>query len=175
MNDKSRSFAPARTGCDLRLATKADAPAITELLNHYVGGSTNTFIMEPQTIEQRLAWFDERSESHPAIVAEVDGAFAGWGALSLHNPRGGYRHTADVSVYVRPDLHRRGIGRALVAELIARARSGGHHTLIAQCCTESAASIALHESLGFARVGELRQVGRKFDRWLDITLLQLML
>ena len=105
----------------LRSATKADAPAIVEILNHYVGSTTSTFIMEPQALDERLAWFDERSDSHPAIAAEIDGNVVGWGALSKHNPRGGYRHTADVSVYVRPELHRRGIGRAIVTELIARA------------------------------------------------------
>ena len=161
--------------CVVRTATKADAPAITELLNHYIETSTSLFILEPQTVDERLAWLDQRSERHPALVAEIDGAFAGWGALSVHKPRAGYRHSADTSVYVRPDLHRRGVGRAILTELIARARAVGHHTLIALCCTESAPSIALHEMLGFERAGELREVGRKFDRWLNITHLQLML
>lgn len=159
----------------LRPATKADAAAIAQILNHYIAETTSTFVIEPQTLEERLAWFDERSETHPAIAAEIDGALVAWGALSPHNPRGGYRHTADTSVYVRHDVQRRGIGRAIVTELIALARGAGHHTLIAQCCTESTGSIALHESLGFKRVGEMREVGRKFDRWLDVTLLQLML
>jgi len=161
--------------CRLRLATKADAPAITEILNHYIATSTATFIMEPQTVEERIAWFEQRSNLHPAVAADLDGALVGWGALSVHNPRAGYRHTADVSVYVRPDLHRRGIGRVIVSELIARARAVGLHTLIAQCCNESAGSRALHEALGFKRIGELREVGRKFDRWLDVTILQLFL
>ena len=159
----------------LRIATKDDVPAMTELLNHYIANSTTTFVLEPQTVEERLTWFDQRSELHPAIVAEVDGGFVGWGALSVHNPRAGYRHTADVSVYVRPDLHRRGVGRAIVGELITRGRAVGHHTLIAQCCTESVESIALHEALGFKRTGELHEVGRKFDHWLDVIFLQLLL
>lgn len=159
----------------IRLATKADAPVITELLNHYIAETTNTFIISPHTLEDRLAWFDQRNERYPCVVAEVEGKFAGWSALSVHNPREGYRHSADVSVYVHPRFHRHGIGRALVEELITRARAAEHHTLVAACCTESAASIALHESLGFRRVGELREIGRKFDRWLDVVFLQLML
>lgn len=159
----------------LRTATEADTPAIVEILNHYITSTTSTFIMEPPTLEERLAWFADRSDLNPAIVAEIDGRLAGWGALSKHNPRAGYRHTADVSVYVGPELHRQGIGRALVTDLIARARAAGHHTLIAQCCTESLGSIALHESLGFRQIGEMREVGRKFDRWLDVTFLQLIL
>jgi L-amino acid N-acyltransferase YncA len=159
----------------LRLATKDDAPAITELLNHYVANTTSTFITEPQTLTDRLAWFEERSEKHPAIAVESDGKLIGWGALSPHNPRGGYRHSADVSVYLDSDFHGRGIGRALLEDLIGRARAIGHHVLVAGCCTESTASIALHESLGFTRVGTFREIGRKFDRWLDVVYLQLIL
>ncbi len=163
------------SACVVRTATKADAPAITSLLNHYIETSTSLFILEPQTLEERIAWLEERAEVHPAVVAEIDGTFVGWGALSVHNPRAGYRHSADTSVYVAPEQHRRGVGRAILHELIARARAGGHHTLIALCCTESTASIALHEAVGFTKAGELREVGRKFDRWLNIAHLQLML
>jgi len=145
------------------------------MLNHYIVHSTSTFITEAQTIEERLAWFDERDDRHPAIVAEELGSVVAWGALSKHNPRGGYRHTADVSVYVHPELHRRGIGRMILADLITRARAIGHHALLANCCTESRASIALHESLGFKRVGHLPEIGRKFDRWLDVVYLLLLL
>ena len=158
-----------------RLATKADAPAILAMLNHYITHSTTTFITEPQTIEERLAWFDERDAAHPAIVAEHLGAVIAWGALSRHNPRGGYRHTVEVSVYVHPELHRRGIGGMILTDLIARAGAIGHHALLANCCTESRASIALHESLGFTRVGYLPEIGRKFDRWLDVVYLLLLL
>jgi phosphinothricin acetyltransferase len=159
----------------LRDASAADAAAITTILNHYIAKTTTTFILEPHTVEKRLDWFKERSASHPAIAAELDGELVAWGALSPHNPRGGYRHTADTSVYVRQDMHRRGIGRSILSELITRARAVGHHTLSAQCCAESRASIALHESLGFRHVGEMREIGRKFDRWLDVVLLQLLL
>ncbi len=161
--------------CTIRTATKADAPAMNAIFNHYIATSTCVFILEPQTVEERLAWFEQCSELHPAVAEEMDGALIGWGALSVHNPRPGYRHTADVAVYVRPDMHRQGIGRAIVSELIARARAAGHHALVALCCAEAEASIALHEALGFERVGELREIGRKFDRWLDIVYLQLLL
>ncbi|HEV3408699.1 MAG TPA: GNAT family N-acetyltransferase [Chthoniobacterales bacterium] len=159
----------------IRSARQEDVPAITALLNHYITHTTNNFILEPETIESRTAWLEQRSDAHPVVAAELDSVLAGWGALSPHNPRAGYRHSADVGVYVHPDYHRRGIGRAIVTELIARARAAGHHTLIALCCTESTASIALHESLGFVRVGYYREIGRKFDRWLDTVALQLML
>ena len=159
----------------IRLADATDAPAMIETLNHYIAHSTTTFLTEPQTVEDRLSWFEQRSETYPGIAVEVAGAVIAWGALSPHNPRGGYRHTADVSVYVHPGFHRRGIGRMIVRDLIARARAIGHHALIANCCSESVASISLHESLGFKRVGALREVGRKFDRWLDVIYLELLL
>ena len=160
----------------IRTATKADAPAISALVNHYITNSTSIFIIEPEALEERLVWFEQRDEAHPAVVAEVEGGrFVGWGALSVHNPRAGYRHTADVSVYIEPDFHRRGIGRGILGELVTRARAAGHHALLALCCSESIPSIRLHESLGFRRVGELREVGRKFDRWLDVVYLELLL
>jgi phosphinothricin acetyltransferase len=158
-----------------RLANKADAPAMVEILNYYIAHSTTTFLIEPQTLEDRLSWFDQRSEIHPAIAVEIEGEVIAWGALSTHNPRGGYRHTADVSVYVHPDFQRRGVGRMIITDLISRVRAIGHHVLVANCCTESVASIALHESLGFSRAGHLREIGRKFDRWLDTVYLLLPL
>lgn len=158
-----------------RAATKEDAPAIIALLNQYVAESTSTFMLEPQTLEERLQWFEQRSENCPVVAVEAAGSLVAWGALSEHNPRGGYCYTADVSVYVHADFHRCGIGRNIVADLIDRARVLGYHTLIAHCCSESLASIRLHESLGFIRIGQYREVGRKFDRWLDVIALQLML
>ncbi len=162
-------------GFSLRLASKEDAQAITELLNHYIANTTSNLITESRTIADQLGWFEQHTDTHPVVAAEVEGKLVGWGALSIYNARGGYRHTAETSIYVHPDFHRHGIGRALLSDLITRARGIGHHALIAICCAESTASIALHESLGFARVGTFREIGRKFDRWLDVVHLQLIL
>lgn len=156
----------------VRLAVAADAAAINDILNYYVIHSTATFITVPQTIEERLAWLRDRQEIHPVIVAELDGLVAGWASLSMFRPRQAYRQTAELGVYVRDDLHRRGIGRALVSELIVRARALGHHVIVGGCCHESTASVALMQSLGFAEVARFREVGRKFDRWLDVIFLQ---
>jgi L-amino acid N-acyltransferase len=159
----------------IRIATKADAAAMVEMLNHYILDSTATFQTEPQTLEDRLAWFDDRDEMHPVVSVDVEGKVIAWGTLSVFNPRQGYRKTAEVSVYVHLEFQRRGIGRAIVIDLIARARDLGYHALLAICCSESTGSIALHESLGFERVGHLREVGWKFERWLDVVYLQLLL
>lgn len=159
----------------VRAANRGDVPAILAIVNHYISASTATMMVEPQTLTEREAWLAQHAPPYAVVVAQFETRIVGWAALSMHNPRAGYRHTADVSVYVHPEFHRRGVGRALLSELIERARAAGHHALVAICCSESEASIALHESLGFERCGVLREVGRKFDRWLDVVHLQLIL
>src|SRR5215471_10358120 len=159
----------------IRDAAKTDANAINAILNHYVEHSTATFITEPQTLKQRLEWLDAHREAHPVIVAEEQGRVVAWAALSSFRPRAAYKHTVELSVYVHHECHRRGLGRVLVAELLARARKLGHHVVIGGACSESVASVALLEAFGFSRVGQFHQVGRKFDRWLDVVFYQLML
>jgi len=161
--------------CSTRLATRDDAGAINDIQNHYVVNSTATFLTEAVTLEQRITWLDGRSPAHPVIVAEAAGSVIGWGSLEVFRARPAYRHTAEFSLYVHPEWHRRGIGRALLADLVARARAAGHHALVGGCCSESTAVIALLEASGYSRVAHFPQVGRKFDRWLDVVFLQRIL
>lgn len=161
--------------CSIRLATRADAEVINGIQNHYVLHSTATFLTEPLTLEQRLAWLDGRSQAHPVTVAQADASIVGWGALEIFRSRAAYRHTAEVSIYVHHEWHRRGIGRAIVADLLTRARALDYHALVGGCCSESTAVIALLEASGFSRVAHFREVGRKFDRWLDVVFLQRVL
>lgn len=165
----------------LRLATAADLPAINDIYNHYVPRSTCTFQLDPETLEARRAWFDHHSpDKYPVIVAEERdnteaGEVVGWGSLSKFRERVGYAPTVEDSIYLRHDRHRRGIGRAILADLIARARAAGFHSLIGGVTGDQAASLALHESFCFTRVAHLREVGLKFGRRLDVIYLQLML
>lgn len=159
----------------LRAATTADLDAINDIYSHYVLTSTATYQITPEPIEGRHAWFAAHGESHPVIVAEVAGAVRGWAALSPFHTREAYQHTVEDSVYVHHDDHRRGLGAALLEELITLARRHGHHAIIAHIDSEQAPSLALHERFGFARVGELRAVGYKFGRWLDVVCMQRML
>jgi phosphinothricin acetyltransferase len=163
------------SACSIRLADRGDAAAINAIQNHYVVNSTATFLTEPLTLEQRLAWLENRSPGHPVIVGLVEGSVAGWGSLEVFRSRPAYRHTVEFSIYVHHEMHRRGIGRVLLTELVARARALGHHTLVGGCCSESAAVIALLEASGFSRVAHFREVGRKFNRWLDVVFLQRLL
>ncbi len=161
--------------CSIRLATRADAGVINGIQNHYVVHSTATFLTDPLTLEQRLAWLENRSQAHPVVVAHADDSIVGWGSLEVFRGRPAYRHTAEFSIYVHPERHRRGIGRAILADLLARGRALGHHTLVGGCCSESTAVISLLEASGFSRVAHFREVGRKFDRWLDVVFLQRLL
>lgn len=159
----------------LRLATAADSEAIREIYNYYVERSTCTFQLEPDSPEQRLAWLTDRSEQHPVVVAEIAGEVIGWGSLSPWNKRGGYSRTVEGSIYIRHDHQRRGLGRALLLDLIARARDLGHHALIGGACSEQTASLGLQRAHGFEQVAHFREVGHKFGRWLDVIYMQLIL
>ena len=159
----------------IRLATRADAAAINDIQNYYAEHSTATFLTEAVTLEQRLRWLENRAAAHPVTVAEMDGVTMGWGALDSFRSRPAYRHTTEFSVYVHRDWQRRGIGRAIMLDLVERARTLGHHALVGGCCSESTAVIALLESLGFSRVAHFPEVGHKFGRWLDVVFLQRLL
>jgi L-amino acid N-acyltransferase len=160
---------------EIRQATEADLGAINEIYCHYVVTSTCTFQMEPTTADERAAWFADHGARHPITVAEIDGEIVGWGSLSRFQARAGYRFTVEDSIYVRADRHRRGVGSALLVDLVSRARSLGHRCVIAGITADQDASLALHRRLGFEPVAMLRQVGNKFDRWLDVAYLQLLL
>ena len=159
----------------IRLATAHDLPAIDDIYNHYVLHSTCTYQYEPDTAAERQAWFGEHDAAHPITVAELAGQVVGWGALSWFRTRVGYRFTVEDTIYVRPDRQRRGIGRQLLADLIARAAALGHRSIVAGISAEQAPSIAIHRAFGFVEVARLREVGFKFGSWLDVVFLQRVL
>ncbi len=152
----------------IRDAAAADLPAVRAIFNHWIEHSTASFRTVPDTEEQTRAWFSGRGPEHPVLVAENEGVVVGWASLNPHKPTGGYRHTVELSVYLRADARGRGLGRRLVGELLARARAAGHHVVLGGVCTEQADSLRLHEALGFTKVAQFREVGFKFGRWLDV-------
>jgi L-amino acid N-acyltransferase YncA len=162
-------------GLSIRPATRADLGAINDIYNHFVAASTCTYQEEPSTMQEREQWFATHGAEHPITVAEVGGAVVGWGSLSRFHARSAYRRTVENSVYVAHDRQRQGIGSALLRDLIERAKSIGHHTIIAGIDTEQSPSVALHLRFGFEQVAHLKQVGFKFGRWLDVVYLQKML
>jgi phosphinothricin acetyltransferase len=160
----------------VRAAVAGDAEATREIYNVEVLESTVTFDLVPRGLEEQRRWLAEHAGGHPALVAvDGSGSVVGFGSLSPYRSRPAYSTTVEDSVYVHRDHRGRGVGRALLDELVVRARAHGFHTVIARVVGGHAASIALHEACGFEVVGTARQVGRKFNRWLDVVELQLLL
>ena len=160
----------------IREATPADLPAITALYGREVLTGTATFELDAPPLAEMTARFEAvRARGLPWFVAEIDGAFAGYAYASPFRPRPAYRYGVEGSIYVEETARGRGVGRALLSALIYRARDLGLRHIIGAISDSatSGASIALHERLGFRRVGAYEQVGWKFDRWLDVHLMQL--
>ena len=160
----------------VRLAVVGDAEAIQEIYNAEVTGSTVTFDLVPRTLDEQRAWLADHAGAHPAIVAvAADGAVLGFASLSAYKERPAYATTVEDSVFVHRDHRGEGVGRALLTELVRLARDHGFHTVIARIVGDNAASIRVHQAVGFELVGVEREVGRKFGRWLDVVELQLLL
>ena len=156
----------------IRHATPADAEAIRAIYNYEVEHETATFDLVPRSLEDQLAWQNARQGAFCVFVAERDSEVVGFGALSPYKERAAYRTTVEDSVYVRRALARLGIGRVMLGHLLETAATGGFHSVMARITTLSEGSIALHRAMGFELVGIEREVGRKFNRWLDVALMQ---
>jgi L-amino acid N-acyltransferase len=159
----------------LRSARLDDAEAIRRIYNVEVETSTVTFDLVPRTLEEQRAWIRARAGAHPAIVAVEGDDVVGFGSLSPFRDRPAYATSVEDSVYVRRDQQGRGIGRLLLADLVERATKSGFHAMFARIVGGHEASIRLHESCGFERVGVEREVGRKLGRWLDVVLMERLL
>jgi phosphinothricin acetyltransferase len=159
----------------IRTATEHDVPAIRDIYNHEILHGTATFDIEPKSLEDRLAWFRETQHPHAIIVADDNGEIAGWGCLRPFRAKAAYRFTAENSVYIHRDHRGQGIGKLILARLIELARENGFHSIIAGISEGNAVSVRLHRSFGFTDVGNEVEVGYKFERWLDVLWMQLML
>jgi L-amino acid N-acyltransferase len=160
---------------EIRLARSADAEAIRRIYNEVVTNSTVTFDVEPRTAGEQRAWMADHEGAHPALVAVEGVDLCGFGSLSTYRDRPAYATSVEDSVYVDNHWRGRGIGKMLLEELVRIATEHGFHTVLARTTADNAPSISLHESCGFRFVGTEREVGRKFGKWLDVTVLQRML
>ncbi len=160
----------------VRDAVAGDLEAITALYGCEVLNGTATFELTPPSLADMTGRFEAvQSKALPWLIAEIDGVFAGYAYASPFRPRPAYRYGVEVSIYVEKTARGHGVGSALLNALIERVRAMGLRHLIGAISDSatSAASIALHERAGFQRAGVYSQVGWKFDRWLDVTLMQL--
>jgi L-amino acid N-acyltransferase len=180
--DTVRSASPRLV---VRPARHADADAIRTIYNHEVLSTTATFDLVPRTLEDQQQWLAARSGAFTAIVAVdlgaehpsdgTDGDVVGFAALSPYRERAAYRTSVEDSVYVRRDRSGMGIGTLLLQELLDIAEGSGFHSVFARIEATGEASRALHARCGFRLVGIERETGRKFNRWLDVALMQCLL
>ena len=160
----------------IRLATASDIPAITDLFNVHIPTTTVAWRDEPASDDEMLDWFSrQRDADGPVLVADDDGTVVGYACWA--DFRGGarfpgYRHTVEHTIHVDGDHHGRGIGRSLLTALIDVARERGIHVMVAGIDADNTASIAFHHTLDFTEVARMPEIGRKFDRWLDLVLMQ---
>lgn len=158
---------------ELRDAEPSDLPQILAIFNEVVLNSTAIYFHAPVELSNREAWFNaRRSAGHPVIVAVEGDEVTGFGSFGDWRSSPGYAWTVEHTVHVRADRRRTGIGRAIVEDLIERARAAGKHVMLGGVDAENAASLAMHASLGFEPVAHYKEVGRKFDRWLDLVFVQ---
>ncbi len=160
----------------IRHAAESDLPTILAIYNDAVANTLAIWNETLVDLENRRQWLEGRNrDGFPVLVAERDGAVLGYASYGLFRTFDGYRHTSELSVYVAADARGGGIGRALLTALVEEARARKVHVLVAGIEAGNAASVKLHASLGFEEAGTLKQVGRKFDRWLDLLFMQKIL
>lgn len=160
----------------LRNATEADLPAILDIYNEVILTTTAVYSEQPHTLQMREAWYHERrAAGFPVIVAEADGSIAGFGTYGHFRAWPCYRFTVEHSVYVHAGMRGQGISKVLLTEIISLATSAGMHALIAGVDSENAVSLQLHQKFGFEQVARFKEVGFKFNRWLDLIFLEKIL
>jgi phosphinothricin acetyltransferase len=154
----------------LRRGEEADAAALNAIYDPYVRDTAITFDIEPWTLEARRRWLGEFSDAgrHQLFVAERTGALVGYACSRRFREKAAYDTTVETSVYLAPEAHGQGVGRALYERLFAALQAVDAHRLVAGLTLPNPASVALHERFGFTAVGVLREVGRKFGRYWDV-------
>ena len=160
----------------IRDAHEADLAALLAIYNDAVLTTTAVYDYKPRSTEQQAAWFQaKRAQNLPVLVAQDGDAVVGFASYGPFRPWPAYLHSVENSLYVAPVRRGGGIGSLLLPALIQRAAGRGLHTMIAGIDAANQASLRLHAKFGFERVAQFREVGWKFERWLDLAFLQLML
>ena len=159
----------------IRLAEAADAAEIRAIRNDVIEHSTAAWTTEPVSPADGRAWLAANLARRSAYVAEAGGRVVGYANWAPWRPKDGYRHTVEDSVYLTSGHQGRGLGAQLLAALIAGAGESGAHVMMACIEASNTRSVALHRRLGFELVGTAREVGVKFGRWLDLTMMRLAL
>jgi len=158
---------------EIRNAAEHDIPGILDIYNEVIATSTAVYSFTPVTLEDRVQWWQARvAKGFPVLVATDASGVLGFATFADFRAWPGYRHTVEHSVHVRADMRGHGVGSSLVKALFPRAEALGMHVMIAGVDAANLPSIRFHERLGFQQAGQLREVGWKFERWLDLVFLQ---
>jgi len=160
----------------IRPAHTSDLPLILEIMNDAISNSTAIYEYAPWSLEKITQWYNERiSYGFPIIVYEDGNKAVGYATFGSFRARVAYRFTIEHSVYVNKDFRAKGIGKLLLTDLISVAKTSGYRSMIGMVDATNKRSVEFHKKLGFHKVGQLKEVGHKFDVWLDVALLQCML
>lgn len=161
---------------ELRIATEKDLPAMLEIYNEVIENTTAVYDYQPHTLEMRRQWLETKQEQGiPVWMAEENGKMLGFGSFGPFRAWAAYQYTVENSVYVAAEARGKGVGSLLLPVIMNEARKAGMHTMIAGIDASNDASIRLHQKFGFEQVALFREVGWKFNRWLDLVFLQVML
>ena len=162
------------SAAEIRSATEADLPFVTEIYTHAVLHGTATFELIPPDLAEMTRRFRTLMDGgFPCLVASLDGRVVGYAYAGPYRPRPAYRFTVENSVYLDPSIHRRGIGLGLMQRLIAECEARGYRQMIAVIGdSANAGSIGVHTKTGFTMIGTHPNVGLKFGRWLDTVMMQ---
>ena len=160
----------------IRHATENDLPQILDIYNDIIKHTTAVYYYEPHTLEMRKIWFEERKQKgFPVFVAEEDGIILGMSSIGPFRVPTAYRFSVENTVHVAAKARGRGAGKLLMPPIIEAAKELKMHTMIAGIDAGNEVSLHLHKSFGFVEVAHFKEVGFKFDRWLDLKFLQLIL
>jgi phosphinothricin acetyltransferase len=160
----------------IREARIEDLEAILQIINHAIEHTTAVYDYQPRTLQTQQSWFEKKQADRlPVLVAEQNSQVVGFGSYGIFRPWDGYRFSAEHSIYVAHNVRGHGIGGKLMETLIEKAKAQQFHTLIAGIDADNKASYAFHQKYGFTEAGRFKEVGYKFDRWLDLIFMQLML
>jgi L-amino acid N-acyltransferase YncA len=156
------------------IATKQDLNRIVEIYNWAIENTSATFDTDSKTVQSQLGWFESHDEKHPVIVARENGRVLAWGSISPWSDRCAYSGTGEISFYVDPDFHCKGIGFNILKRLIEIGKEKNFRTLVSRIAGKSEASVHLHKKLGFSNIGTMKNVGKKFDEIIDVHLMQIL-
>ena len=160
----------------IRSAKKIDLPSILKIVNFEIEHTTSIYDYNKRTLQNQTAWLEKKVlKKMPVIVAEENGSVAGFGTFGIFRPWDGYQFSVEHSIYMDKNLRGKGTGTKIMNKLIHLAKEQGFHTMIAGIDANNAKSIKFHQDFGFKKVGRFNQIGYKFEKWLDLIFMQLLL